>query len=76
MPFVEIYVATPLSVCEARDPKGLYARARRGELSSFTGISHPYEPPEAPELVLSTAGSPEEAALEVLKVLEDVELIR
>ena len=73
--FVEIYVATPLSVCEARDPKGMYARARRGELAHFTGISSPYEPPEAPELVLTTTGSPEEAALEVLSVLEDVELI-
>ena len=62
LPFVEIYVATPLEVCEARDPKGLYARARRGELASFTGISHPYEKPVSPELVLTTTGSPEEAA--------------
>jgi adenylyl-sulfate kinase len=63
--FVEVYVATPLEVCEARDPKGLYARARRGELASFTGTSAPYEPPESPELVLTTTGTPEQAALEV-----------
>jgi adenylyl-sulfate kinase len=74
VPFVEIYVATPLAVCEARDPKGLYARARRGELASFTGVSHPYEAPESPELVLTTTGSPEEAALEVLAALDAVGL--
>jgi adenylylsulfate kinase-like enzyme len=72
VPFVEIYVATPLEVCEARDPKGLYARARRGEVTSFTGISHPYEAPESPELALTTTGTPDEAALEVLRVLEAV----
>ena len=75
VPFVEVYVATPLEVCEARDPKGLYARARRGELSSFTGISHPYEKPVAPELVLRTKGTPEKASLEVLEVLEAVALV-
>ena len=52
--FIEIYVATPLDVCERRDVKGLYARARRGELSHFTGIDDPYEPPVSPELVLDT----------------------
>jgi adenylyl-sulfate kinase len=52
--FIEIYVATPLEVCERRDVKGLYARARRGELSHFTGIDDPYEPPVSPELVLDT----------------------
>ena len=72
--FVEIYVATPLEVCEARDPKGLYARARRGELASFTGVSHPYEKPVSPELVLRTMGTPEQAAREVFCVLEAVAL--
>jgi adenylylsulfate kinase len=48
--FVEIYVATPLDECERRDVKGLYARARRGEIANFTGISDPYEPPEHPEI--------------------------
>jgi adenylylsulfate kinase len=52
--FVEIYVATPLTECERRDPKGLYKRARRGEITQFTGIDDPYEPPTDPELVLNT----------------------
>jgi adenylylsulfate kinase len=52
--FVEIYVATPLEECERRDVKGLYARARRGEIRNFTGIDDPYEPPERPELTLDT----------------------
>lgn len=51
-PFVEVFVDTPLAVCEARDPKGLYARARAGQLPSFTGVDDPYEPPERPELVI------------------------
>jgi adenylylsulfate kinase len=52
--FVEIYVATPLDECERRDVKGLYARARRGEIRYFTGIDDPYESPEHPELTLDT----------------------
>jgi adenylylsulfate kinase len=52
--FTEIYVATPLEECERRDVKGLYARARRGEIRNFTGIDDPYEPPEHPELTLDT----------------------
>jgi adenylylsulfate kinase len=52
--FVEIYVATPLEECERRDVKGLYARARRGEIRNFTGLDDPYEPPEHPELTLDT----------------------
>jgi bifunctional enzyme CysN/CysC len=50
--FTEVYVNTPLEVCEARDPKGLYAKARRGEIKNFTGISSPYEAPEMPDIVL------------------------
>lgn len=50
--FVEVYVATPVAVCAERDPKGLYARASTGDLPAFTGVSHPYEPPEAPDLVV------------------------
>jgi len=53
--FTEIYVNTPLEVCEARDPKGLYAKARRGEIKNFTGISSPYEAPEKPDIVLHGA---------------------
>jgi adenylylsulfate kinase len=52
--YVEIYVATPLEECERRDVKGLYARARRGEIRNFTGIDDPYEAPERPELTLDT----------------------
>ena len=52
--FREIYVATPLAECERRDVKGLYARARRGEVKDFTGISAPFEAPEHPDLVLDT----------------------
>jgi len=53
--FVEVFVDVPLAVCESRDPKGLYKKVRKGELAEFTGISSPYEPPDAPELVLRTA---------------------
>ena len=64
--FTEVYVDTPLEVCEARDPKGLYARARRGEIKNFTGIDSPFEPPEHAEIVLHGAiKSPEEMAEEL-----------
>jgi adenylylsulfate kinase len=52
--FIEIYVSTPLDVCEQRDPKGLYAKARRGEIKEFTGIDDPYEEPLNPELIIDT----------------------
>ncbi|HEX6608201.1 MAG TPA: adenylyl-sulfate kinase, partial [Chloroflexia bacterium] len=55
--FVEVYVSTPAPVCEARDPKGLYARARRGELSGFTGVDDPYEPPAAAQVIVDTSHS-------------------
>lgn len=55
--FVEVHMDTPLDVCESRDVKGLYARARRGDLVGFTGVDDPYEPPEAPELRLDTVGA-------------------
>jgi bifunctional enzyme CysN/CysC len=57
LPFIEVYIATSLAECEKRDPKGLYARARAGELKGLTGIDAPYEPPEAPDLVLDTTGA-------------------
>lgn len=70
--FVEIYVATPLDECERRDVKGLYARARRGEIPNFTGIDDPYEPPENPELTLDTrALSVEQCVARVLERLGD-----
>lgn len=56
--FLEVHIATPIEVCEQRDVKGLYARARRGELPGFTGISAPYEPPEDPDLTIDTSVTP------------------
>jgi bifunctional enzyme CysN/CysC len=68
--FVEIYVATPLAICEARDPKGLYARARAGAIRGFTGLDDPYEPPTQPELVLTPEdGDPQAQATKVLRLL-------
>ena len=63
LPFVEVWVSTPLDECERRDPKGLYAKARAGELRGFTGIDDAYEPPEAAELVLPTHELSVEAAV-------------
>jgi bifunctional enzyme CysN/CysC len=60
--FVEVFVDAPLDVCEARDPKGLYAQARAGEITGFTGIDDPYEPPTSPEVVVETATTPAAAA--------------
>ena len=60
--FIEVHVDTPLALAEERDPKGLYAKARRGELANFTGIDSPYEPPEAPEVRIDTAVTSAEAA--------------
>lgn len=75
--FVEIFVDAPLEVCEARDPKGLYKKARAGQLKGFTGIDDPYEPPLNPELVLdAAAGSPEELADEVIGYLTSSGKIR
>ena len=69
--FVEIHIDTSLDEAEKRDVKGLYAKARKGELKNFTGISSPYEAPENPELRIDTASlSPEEAASEIVKFLE------
>lgn len=69
--FFEVHVATPLEVCEGRDPKGLYARARAGEIRGFTGIDDPYEVPETPELHIQTHDrSPAESAAVILERLE------
>ncbi len=70
VPFVEVFVDTPIEVCEQRDPKGLYAKARAGEITGFTGIDDPYEPPTAAELVLTPAdGDPDAQARRVLALL-------
>lgn len=74
--FIEVFVDTPIEVCEIRDPKGLYKKARAGELRGFTGIDDPYEPPLAPELVLSAAEkTPETLADEVIAFLRRRKII-
>jgi adenylylsulfate kinase len=74
--FVEAYVKASVEVCEQRDVKGLYAKARSGEIKEFTGVSDPYEPPENPELVLDTEHqSAEESAAQILTYLEERQLI-
>ena len=57
LPFVEVFIDTPVDECEKRDPKGLYKKARAGEISNFTGVNDPYEPPLKPEVVLKTASA-------------------
>lgn len=74
--FVEIFVDTPLEVCEERDKKGLYAKARRGEITGFTGIDDPYERPENPEIVIRTVDTdPEDNADEIIEYLRGHGLI-
>jgi len=69
--FIEVFVDTPIEVCESRDPKGLYKKARAGKIKGFTGIDDPYEPPESPELVLLAGEkTPETLADEVLSFLQ------
>ena len=70
--FIEVFVDTPIEVCEQRDPKGLYKKARAGELKGFTGIDDPYEAPQNPELVLDGgAKTPEQLAQEVIDCLKN-----
>jgi len=69
--FVEVYVDTPIEQCEARDPKGMYAKARAGEIKGFTGVDDPYEAPASPELVIRPEdGTPTELALRIMEVLD------
>ena len=71
LPFIEVYLNTPIATCEQRDPKGLYKKARAGQLKGFTGIDDPYEEPLHPELMLdATNVSPQEATLKMLTFLE------
>lgn len=65
--FVEVFVDTPIEICEQRDPKGLYEKARAGEIPLFTGVSDPYEPPAAPELVLTPS---DESAAQVRQLVD------
>ncbi|GAP82538.2 putative adenylyl-sulfate kinase [Rosellinia necatrix] len=76
IPFVEVYVEVPIEVAEQRDPKGLYKKARTGEIKEFTGISSPYEAPEAPEITIRTAErSVEECVVDIVAWLQANELI-
>jgi adenylylsulfate kinase len=69
--FIEVHVNTPIATCEQRDPKGLYKKARAGQLKNFTGIDDPYEPPAQPELTIdATATSPQDATVLLLQYLE------
>jgi bifunctional enzyme CysN/CysC len=71
IPFYEVFVDTPIELCEARDPKGLYAKARAGEITGFTGVDDPYEAPFAPELVLTPdVGDAAAMAAKVLALLD------
>jgi adenylyl-sulfate kinase len=73
IPYFEVYVNTPLSECERRDPKGLYARARAGELTDFTGVDAPFEPPSDPELELTPdLGPPSILSGKILELLGDI----
>jgi adenylylsulfate kinase len=72
--FLEVFVNTPLEVCEKRDVKGLYRKARQGEIENFTGISSPYEEPKNPDLVLNTENESVEESVEKIKALLEVKL--
>ena len=74
--FIELFVDTPLAVAETRDPKGLYKKARRGELKNFTGVDSPYEPPEQPEMRIDTTSlQPEEATEAIVQFMVDAGLL-
>jgi adenylylsulfate kinase len=74
--FIEVFVDTPLEICEARDPKGLYKKARAGEISNFTGLDAPYEVPENPEVHLQTANlSIDAAAAQVIRYLDEENIL-
>jgi adenylylsulfate kinase len=71
LPFIEVHVNTPIETCEGRDPKGLYKKARAGQIKGFTGIDDPYEPPLKPELTIDTTKtSPQEATALLMEYLE------
>jgi sulfate adenylyltransferase len=75
--FIEVFVDTPLEECERRDTKGLYAKARRGEIKNFTGVDDPYEPPRCPEIRLETIGrAPEENARAIISYLRNQGFLR
>ena len=77
LPFIEVYLSTPIQTCEQRDPKGLYKKARAGQLKNFTGVDDPYEAPLQAELVIdATSTSPQEATILVLEYLHKQGIIK
>jgi bifunctional enzyme CysN/CysC len=74
--FFEVYVSTPLSVCEERDPKGLYGLARAGQIKNFTGFDSPYEEPECADLILRPPSSPADQASDVLALISSAISLR
>lgn len=75
--FIEVFIDCPLQVCEERDTKGLYKKARKGEIGDFTGISSPYEPPVSPEILLKTAeNSVEECVGQIIQFLEQADIFK
>jgi adenylylsulfate kinase len=76
LPFIEVYLNTPIETCEQRDPKGLYKKARAGQLKNFTGVDDPYEAPLYPELTIdATSTSPEQATVLLLEYLQKQRII-
>lgn len=74
--FIEIFVDCPVEVCKERDPKGLYAKAEQGQIDNFTGVNHPFQEPDDPEIVVNTAeNSPEDCVEHVLTRLEELGIL-
>lgn len=76
LPFIEVFIDTPIEVCEERDPKNLYAKARRGEIKNFTGIDSPYEIPENPQLIILPSSSPEDSAQKIITYLIEKNILQ
>jgi len=74
--FVEVYIKASLDACEKRDPKGLYAKARKGEIKNMTGLQDPYEPPESPDVTIETEkGTPQESAEFLIRRLKELNFL-
>jgi len=74
--FLEIYVKCPIDVCESRDPKGIYKKARQGDIKNFTGVSAPYEPPEYPDLIIESDKEDIQAAVaKVIQLMQKKKII-
>src|SRR5579872_1833664 len=74
--FIEVYIKASLDACEKRDPKGLYKKARKGEITNMTGLQDPYEPPESPDVIIETEkGTPQESAELLIRRLKDLKFL-